>query len=107
MYAEGDGSLDRALELAQIAKTAFPDDPAVNDTLGWVYYKKNLAQSAIPFLRASVDSDRQQPLFHYHLGLAYAKNGEKSRARQSLEQALRLAPDFPGAADARRVLATL
>jgi tetratricopeptide (TPR) repeat protein len=107
IYADGDGNLDRALELAQVAKAALPDDPAVNDTLGWVYYKKNLAQSAIPFLRASVERDGRQPVFHYHLGLAYAKNGEKIPARRALEQALRLSPDFPGAADARRVLATL
>jgi Flp pilus assembly protein TadD len=44
---------------------------------------------------------------HYHLGLAYAKAGEKVRARGALEQALKLKKDFDGAADARKVLATL
>ena len=84
-----------------------PENPLFSDTLGWVYYKKNLAQSAIPLLRASVERAPREPVYHYHLGLAYAKGGDKARARQSLEQALRLAPAFAGSADAKRVLATL
>jgi len=107
IYADGDGNLDRAMDLAQTAKSVLPDDPEVSDTLGWVYYKKNLAQSAIPLLQSSVEKDSRQPLYHYHLGLAYAKSGDKARARQSLEQALRLSSDFAGSADARRVLSTL
>ena len=107
ILADGDGNLDRALELAQTAKSVLPDQPAVNDTLGWVYYKKNLAPTAIPLLQASVDRDPRDPIYQYHLGLAYAKSGDKARARQCLEQALRLAPDFSGSAEAKRALATL
>jgi len=36
LYADHGGSLTDALELAQKAKAAQPDDPAVNDTLGWI-----------------------------------------------------------------------
>lgn len=107
IYAEGDGNLDRALELAQIAKATLPDQPAVNDTLGWVYYKKDLPITAIPLFRDSVELDPRQPLYHFHLGLAYAKTGDRDRARRSLEEALRLSADFPGSAEARRVLQTL
>jgi Flp pilus assembly protein TadD len=46
-------------------------------------------------------------LFQYHLGLAYAQMGDDAKARVALERALKVAPRFPDAADAKRVLATL
>jgi Flp pilus assembly protein TadD len=49
----------------------------------------------------------RNPLYHYHLGLAYAKNGDEADARRSLAQALNLRPDFEGATDARRLLGQL
>jgi Flp pilus assembly protein TadD len=95
------------LQLAQAAKAELPDNPNVNDTLGFVYIKKQLPSLAVPPLRLAVDKAPGDPGFHYHLGLALAQAGDKSAARQALEQALRLKADFPGAADARRLLATL
>jgi Tfp pilus assembly protein PilF len=46
-------------------------------------------------------------IYHYHLGLAYAKSNEAARARTSIEHALELKPDFQGADEARKVLASL
>ena len=43
MYASRGEQLDRALQLAQAAKAELPDHPEVNDTLGFVYLKKQLA----------------------------------------------------------------
>ena len=37
------------------AKRQMPKSPEVDDTLGWVYYKKNLADLAIPALEDSVN----------------------------------------------------
>jgi tetratricopeptide (TPR) repeat protein len=104
MQAERGENLDRALNLAQTAKAALPDDPDVNDTLGWVYYKRDLASLAIPPLEQSVASSPSNPLYRYHLGLAYLKAGNKTKARAALEQALKLQPNFEGAADARKAL---
>jgi Flp pilus assembly protein TadD len=72
-----------------------------------VYYKKGLATLAIPVLRDSVEKAPKNPAYQYHLGLAYAKSGNKEEARKALEQALQLDPKFQGAADAQRVLAEL
>ena len=33
-----DSTSSRALELAEMAKAASPDDPRISDTLGWVLY---------------------------------------------------------------------
>jgi Tfp pilus assembly protein PilF len=43
-------------------------------------------------------------MYHYHLGLAYTKNGEPDRARRALETALTLNPTLTGA---RQALASL
>ena len=107
IYAQDGGNLDIALQLAQTAKSQLPDQPEFNDTLGWIYYKKDLATLAIPPLQQSVEKDPKNPVYHYHLGLAYAKSGDKGKAKSSLEQALKLKPDFEGAAEARKVLASL
>ena len=39
IYLMEDTNLQEALELAQKAKAISPDDPDVNDTLGWAYLK--------------------------------------------------------------------
>jgi tetratricopeptide (TPR) repeat protein len=52
----------------------------------------------------SVEAEPQNPLYHFHLGLAYADQGEDGKARRSLERALALNPDFEGAAQARKAL---
>ena len=43
----------------------------------------------------------------YHLGLTYAKIGEKAKAREALERALKLNPQLAGAASARQTLASV
>jgi len=107
MYAEDGGNLDLALQLAQNAKSRMPNRPEVNDTLGWVYYKKDLATLAVPALREAVDKDPQNPNYQYHLGLAYAKSGDRRKAKEALQRALAIKADFSGAEDAKKVLATL
>jgi len=107
IYAQGRGSLDIALHLAQTAKVKLPEQPEVNDTLGWIYYKKGLSTLAISTFKESLASQPKNPTFLYHLGLAYAQNGEKEEARQSLERALKLGSDFSDADEARRVLKSI
>ena len=107
LTAEQGGNLDVALQLAQAAKSRMPNSPEVDDTLGWVYYKKGLNTLAIGSFQASIEKDSKNPLYHYHLGLAYAKNGDKDKARDSLKQALSLNPKFDGAVEAQKTLASL
>jgi tetratricopeptide (TPR) repeat protein len=107
LYANGRGNLDVALALAQTAKSSVPDSPDFNDTLGWVYYKKDLPEQAIVFFQLSVEKDPTNPDYHYHLGMAYANKGEDGKARRELERALALKKDFDGAAEARKTLASL
>jgi tetratricopeptide (TPR) repeat protein len=104
LYAEHGGNIDVALRLAQEAKEAKPDDPAISDTLGWIYVKKDTLGNAIRLLQESVDQDPKNAAFNYHLGVAYFRAGRKAEAKQSLETTLRLAPNFPQAGEARKML---
>jgi Flp pilus assembly protein TadD len=106
-YANKGANLDVALQLAQAAKRYAPDQPVVNDTLGWVYYKKNLFSLAVVPLELSVANAPKNPVFRYHLGLVYAKLGYSDRARKALTEAIKLSPQFEGVGDARTVLASL
>ncbi|MEO7271633.1 MAG: tetratricopeptide repeat protein, partial [Vicinamibacterales bacterium] len=47
MNAEAGTDLDMALQLARTAVSTAPEEPDVNDTLGWVYYKRDMANLAI------------------------------------------------------------
>jgi len=88
LYADHGGSLSDALELAQKAKAGQPDDPAVNDTLGWVYYKQGLYRTAVPVLEAAVAKNPQVAVFQFHLGMAYLAAGQPAQAHASLQAAL-------------------
>jgi tetratricopeptide (TPR) repeat protein len=107
MDAESGGDLDVALQLAQTAQKRLPAVAAVGDTLGYIYYKKNLASLAVSTLKRSVEQEPANATFQYHLGLAYASAGDTARARQTLAHALALNANFSGAREARAMLGSL
>ncbi len=105
MHAESGESLDTALQLAQTATSVVPDSPEIMDTLGWVYYKKQLPDLAIRLFERSVEKAPANPSYHYHLGLAHLQAGNTARGREALQRALEAGADAATAADIRRVLA--
>jgi tetratricopeptide (TPR) repeat protein len=104
IYADGGENLDEALQLAQTAATALPDVPEIMDTLGWVYYKKNLPQLAIPLFSRSAEKAPKNAVYEYHLGLAYRQAGDTARARASFERAIARSPDQATASAIRAAL---
>lgn len=107
IYAEEGVNLDRALQLASDAKRVLPDSAEVSDTLGWVYYKKDLPALAVGPLEESARKLPNNAEVQYHLGMTYAKIGDKPKARSALERALKLDPKMGAAATARAALATV
>jgi putative PEP-CTERM system TPR-repeat lipoprotein len=107
LYAEDGQNLDTALQLASTAKKLLPESSEVDDTLGWIYYKKNLASLAIPPLQESLKKRPNNPGVLYHLGMTYAKVGDKVKSRDALERALKLNPNAAYAASARQTLSTV
>ena len=109
LYSEngGDKDKDKALQLAQTAKEAAPDDPRVSDTLGWILYKRGVYSRALALFEESAAKISDDPTIQYHLGLAYAKVGNKEGARKALTAATNTKREFPELADARRALTQL
>jgi tetratricopeptide (TPR) repeat protein len=105
--AEAGSNLDVALTRAQTAKSLLPDDADVNDTLGWIYVKRNLGALAVPFLEQAVQKGPTNPVYHFHLGMAHLKAANAPAARQSLERALEISPTFPGSTEAKTALASI
>jgi tetratricopeptide (TPR) repeat protein len=92
LFAENGQNLDRALDLAQEAKTQLPDNASVSDTLGWVMHKRGMHSAAISYLKeaeAGTDpNDASIGIVRYHLALAYEANGETDNARDAIDRAL-------------------
>ena len=107
LLAEKDGDLNEAFDFARLAKEKLPNDPGVMDTLGWVYYKKGLYDSAIAELNDCIEKMNDNAMVHYHLGMVYYKVEEGAKARVALEKALALDPKFEKAEEVREVLAKL
>ncbi len=100
-------NLDMALQLAQSAKSQLPNRHEVDDTLGWIYYKKGLSTLAIESLRNSATRQPDNPSYNYHLALAYHQNGDNVEARKLLEKALKSKATFAGADEARKLLESI
>jgi tetratricopeptide (TPR) repeat protein len=107
LLVDSNRDLDRALGLAQTARQQSPNDADVADTLGWIFVKKQMATSAIPGLESSAKLKSNDPVIHFHLGVAYRLAGKRIDARRSLGRALELSRDFPGSDEARKLMAAL
>jgi tetratricopeptide (TPR) repeat protein len=102
--AETGGNLDEALKFAQIAREAAPRDTNVADTLGWIYYKKGLIDTALPLIAEAAGKAKNNATIRFHYGMALAKKGNQKEAAEELKAALSLDPKFPGADEARKTL---
>jgi tetratricopeptide (TPR) repeat protein len=106
------------VRLAQGVVQRNPNIAGFVDTLGWVYYKKNLYSAAVEQLQKAVALDeaasRAQNVppsanYQYHLGMALKGKGDKEGSRRALETSLRLAEKktFADVEEARKALASL
>ena len=86
------GNLDEALTLAQRAKQQLPNLYEVSDTIGWIYIKKKLSDSAIEIFKDLNTRVTDNSTFHYHYGLALAEKGDKANALRELNKAIQFKP---------------
>jgi len=102
-----DADLDEALRLAQLARFANKEDPAIADTLGWILFKRGEFRRAHGLLAQAAERITDNPLVHYHFGMACRAMGLEETARTALRAALALQTDFPAATEAVAALAAL
>jgi tetratricopeptide (TPR) repeat protein len=88
LNADSGRNLDQAMTFAQRAKQKAPDNPDISDTLGYVYYQKNLNSEALRIFKQNVQDHPQNPMFHFHLAMALLKQGDKEGAREEANKAL-------------------
>ena len=105
--ARTNGNLDMALQLAQTAKAGLPNRHEIDDTIGFIYYKKGLSSMAIDALTASTQKQPDNPTYNYHLALAQHQHGNKEEARRLLQKALSSKSNFEGADEAKKLLDSL
>lgn len=84
--------LDEGFVLLQKAYQINPDGIAVNDSIGWAYYLKGDAESALPYLRYSFES-QPEPEVAAHLGEVLWALGERDQAVDVWTQAAHLTGD--------------
>ncbi|HEY4054134.1 MAG TPA: tetratricopeptide repeat protein [Terriglobales bacterium] len=92
---------DEALKYARRAKELAPNNPAVDDTLGWIYYQQGSYPLAVVRLEAAT-AKGASAVREYHLAMAYLKAGKPERGRQTLDAALKMDPKLPEAQAARQ-----
>ncbi|MCW3051390.1 MAG: hypothetical protein JWN14_560 [Chthonomonadales bacterium] len=113
LLADNDQNLEEAERLLREALQSLqspgrdPDSdslrPGVEDSFGWLLYKKGDYVGAVAQLsQATQDlpdgvSGYAAKYYYYHLGAAYRKAGKPDDARRTLAIALQYDPDFPEA----------
>src|SRR5207249_10498898 len=103
LYAE-EGRLDDALRLATSAEHALGQRSEPVDTLGWVYYRKGLYARAIEAFEKALTRAPEKALYHYHLGLARLKAGQRFEGRTAVQRALALGLEGADALAAKAAL---
>lgn len=97
LSANNHGNLDEALTLAQTTVQKNQNVAGYFDTLGWIYYKKELYLPAIEQFKKAVALEEiaakqanraADPAYRLRLGMALASAGDKSSARRELEISL-------------------
>jgi tetratricopeptide (TPR) repeat protein len=107
VLADHGGDLNVALTLAQQAKEKMVDSLEVTNTLGWIYYRRQLYSMALRYLEDCVKKDQKNATFQYELGMTQWKLGHTAEARTSLVKALDLDAHFPEATAAATTLAEI
>jgi tetratricopeptide (TPR) repeat protein len=69
--------LEKALTLAKRTRELRPGEPAVLDTLGWIYYQMEDLNQAIEFVEKALAGQPESPIFNYHMGMALYKSGRR------------------------------
>jgi len=100
-------NLDEALTLITSALSRAPEVPAILDTAGWIHYLMGHEDDAVRHLEDAARRAPYRGLYHFHLGMAYARRQQDAEADESLRRAIELDPDGPFVEQARQALTNL
>jgi tetratricopeptide (TPR) repeat protein len=106
-YGQKKQDLEQALFYAQQALERKPGEPAVFDTLGWIYFKKGNINRALDLLGMAQSANPASVMINYHLGMALYKAGKREQAKSCLSHAVKSGKSFNGRSEAITILETL
>ena len=92
LKAESGVDLDQALSYAQRAQQKQPNNPEIQDTVAFIYVRKQLTDDGLRMLRILVAQKPDRALFHLHLAMALYQKGDRPMAKKELENAIRNKP---------------
>ena len=89
-WAEKGINLDKAEEMIKKALKLKPGDGYIQDSLGWLYYQKGDYKRAADELMKAHQRAPDDPVIAEHVADAYLKLGDRAKATEFLEKALKL-----------------
>jgi Tfp pilus assembly protein PilF len=92
-YLMAQDNPNEALKLAEQALQQSPDNATVQDTLGWIYYRKGIYATAVEHLKLAVEK-QPTPQRQFHLAVSYLRIGQKVLGQQILAAALKQDPNL-------------
>ncbi|NIB43144.1 PEP-CTERM system TPR-repeat protein PrsT [Pseudomaricurvus alkylphenolicus] len=93
-YVASQLNQEDALQYARAALSAAPNNPFVNDTLGWILVKQGQATEGLRYLREAAARLSGHPEIHYHLAQALNDLQRYDEALSQVEVALNHANGF-------------
>lgn len=92
LFEADHGEPARAVELAQRAYDARPQNIFAADALGWALFRAGRVHEALPYAEQAVRLDTADGPLRYHAAEVFAATGDTRRARSELDVALNLRP---------------
>jgi tetratricopeptide (TPR) repeat protein len=86
-YAELGQNLEEAENLVQKALTLRPNDGYIEDSLGWVMFKKGKVEQAIAQLNKAAATEVNEPIIYEHLGDVYTAKKDFPKAIEMYKKA--------------------
>jgi tetratricopeptide (TPR) repeat protein len=101
LLGDEEGRLEEAVKAAVNANALAPGDADVADTCGWLLFRAGRVKDAAALLEPAASKLKTNAEVQYHAGMALSRLSRTTDARDFLERALRIDPNFPGADAAR------
>lgn len=92
-YADHDLKLDQSLILAR-RELEVRRDIYTWDVLAWSLYKNEKPREAADAILHALEQGTKDPLLFFHAGMIYQKLGDSAKAKDYLERALQINPEF-------------
>ncbi len=97
----------RAMATAEQALKLAPENPAVQDTLGWILLEQGQLPRGLDLLAKAAAKLPKLASVRYHYGVALMRSGKKAEAKKELTAAVDSGQEFPEKEEAKILLKNL